>query len=111
MPALQYYVFLVLSVLAFGMEVYALVDAVRRPAAAFTAAGKKTKQLWMVILGVATAIGFIALPLPVGLIGSLSLLSLVAIVASAVYLVDVRPAVRQIRGGGAGRNNGPYGPW
>jgi hypothetical protein len=109
---IQLYVVLALSVLAFGMEVYALVDAIRQRGDAFTAAGKLTKQKWIAILAVATAFGFIALPPPIGagFLSSLGFLSLIAVVAAAVYLVDVRPAVRQIRGGGGGRS-GPYGPW
>jgi hypothetical protein len=102
-----------LSVLAFGLEVYALVDAIRQRGDAFVAAGKWTKQRWLIILSLATAFGFVALPPPIGqgLLGTFGFLSLVAVVAAAVYLTDVRPAVRQIRGGGSGRNSGPYGPW
>ena len=34
------------------------------------------------------------------------------VVAAAVYLVDVRPAVKQVGGGGSrGTHMGPYGPW
>lgn len=102
----------VLSVLAFGLEVFALVDAARTRSDAFVVAGKQTKTLWLVILGVAAAFGFISMPLFGG--GQLSpfgLLSIVAVVGAAVYLTDVRPAVRQIRGGGGPKNSGPYGPW
>ncbi len=112
---IQFGVLLVLSVLAFGLEVYALIDAARRRPDAFVAAGKRTKTFWLVILAVATAFGFIALPPPIGagFLSSLGLLSIIAVVAAAVYLTDVRPAVRQIRGGGGGRgsSSGPYGPW
>ena len=38
------------------VEVWAFVDAVRRPGPAFPAAGKQTKPLWLVILGVAAVI-------------------------------------------------------
>jgi len=107
---IQYFIILTLSVLAFGMEIYALVDAGRTRADAFTAAGKLTKQKWLIILAVAVALGFISLPPPVGLgQGTLNLFGIVAVVAAAVYLADVRPAVRQIRGGGG--RSGPYGPW
>ncbi len=107
---IQGFIVLVLSVLAFGMEVYALVDAARTRGDAFAAAGKLTKQKWVAILGVATALGFIVLPPPVGAGPStLGLFGIAAVVAAGVYLVDVRPAVRQIRGGGG--RSGPYGPW
>ena len=107
---IQSFIVVVLSVLAFGMEVYALVDAARTRADAFTAAGKLTKQRWLIILGIAAALGFIALPPPIGFGRStLDLFGVAAVVAASVYLVDVRPAVRQIRGGGG--RSGPYGPW
>jgi cobalamin synthase len=109
---LQYAVVVILAVLAFGMQVYALVDAARTRPDAFVAAGKLTKQKWVAILAVAAAFGFIALPPPIGagFLSSIGILSIVAVVAAAVYLVDVRPAVRQIRGSGGG-TAGPYGPW
>ena len=70
------------------------------------AAGKQTKQRWLIILGVAAAIGFVSLLNP------LNIFNLIAFVAAAVYLVDVRPALRQITGKGGGRTqSGPYGPW
>jgi uncharacterized membrane protein YeiB len=107
---LQLYIILALSVLALGMEIFALVDCVRRKSGAFVAAGKLTKQLWLIILAVATAFGFIALPPPLGIgFNMLGLLSIAGVVASAVYLTDVRPAVRGTNGGGG--RSGPYGPW
>ena len=53
-------------------------------------------------LGVATALGFVT--------SVLSMFGVVAFVAAAVYLVDVRPALAQVSGRGGGRQ-GPYGPW
>lgn len=97
--------FLVLGVAAFGTQVYALVDCVRRRADAFVAAGKLTKQKWLIILAVAVAIGFIFFN---G--NALNFLNIIAFVAAAVYLVDVRPALRNMQGRG-GSSSGPYGPW
>jgi len=91
---------LILGLIALGMQVFALVDAIRRRQDAFPAAGKQTKTIWLAILGVATAIGFISLFAP------LNLFNLIAVVAAGVYLADVRPAVRDISGG-----SGPYGRW
>jgi hypothetical protein len=106
----QYLVFLALGVLAFIAQIVALVDALRHRPDAFVAAGKQTKQRWTIILGVAAAIGFISFN---GFILSpLNFLNLIAFVAAAVYLVDVRPALRQVTGKGGGRTqSGPYGPW
>ena len=49
--------FWVLLLGAFVIEAWAFFDAIRRPTAAFPAAGKQTKPLWLVILGVAAVIG------------------------------------------------------
>jgi len=112
---LQLIIVQALTVLAFGLEVFALVDAARTRADAFVVAGKQTKNIWLAILGVATAFGFITLPLfgSSGRLDAFSFLSIVAVVAAIVYLADVRPAVKQLRGGGGGggSRSGPYGPW
>lgn len=105
----QYTVFLILGVLAFIVQIYAVVDGARRRADAYAAAGKMTKQRWMIILGVAVAIGFISFN---GFILSpLNILNIVAFVAASVYLVDVRPALKQVSGGGRGGSRGVSGPW
>jgi Protein of unknown function (DUF2516) len=97
--------FWVLLLAAFVIETWAFVDAIRRPAAAFPAAGKQTKPIWLVILGVAFVIGI------AGAAGELSLISIfpvVAFVAAAIYLVDVRPKIKSLK---SGTRQGPYGPW
>jgi hypothetical protein len=43
------YFFVALSVAAFIVEAWALVDAVTRPAPAFAVAGKQTKPIWLII--------------------------------------------------------------
>ena len=101
----QAVVFLLLGLAAFVVQVFALVDAIRQRPDAYLAASKMTKQRWVVILGVAVAIGFISFN---G--NALGMLNLIAFVAAAVYLVDVRPALRQVQGRGGG-SSGPYGPW
>jgi hypothetical protein len=111
---LQLIIVQALTVLAFGLEVFALVDAARTRPDAFVVASKQTKNIWLAILGVATAFGFITLPLfGGGVLSAFSFLSIVAVVAAIVYLADVRPAVKQLRGGGGGggSRSGPYGPW
>jgi hypothetical protein len=101
--------FEVLAVAALGFEGFAFVDAIRRPKQAFVAVSKQTKPLWMVITGVATAIGIATAAS--GSFSVVGILSVVAFVASAIYLTDVRPKVKDFRGGGAGSHMGPYGPW
>ncbi|MEI2779041.1 MAG: DUF2516 family protein [Tetrasphaera sp.] len=96
---------LILGIGALGLEVFALVDALRRRPDAFVAASKKTKQFWTIVLAVAAAVGFVFLFSPFNLFG------LLAIIAGAVYLTDVRPALDQVQGRGGGTHMGPYGPW
>lgn len=94
----QSIVLLVLGWGALAMMAFALIDALRQRADAFSAAGKQTKQRWLVILAVAAAIGFVSLP---GfLFGPFNIFNLVAFVAAAVYLVDVKPALRAVTGRG-----------
>ena len=99
----QGYIVLALSIAALGIEVYALVDCLRRRPDAFTAAGKRSKGFWSAVTGVAVLLGVVAL-------GGLGLLAIVGIVAAGVYLADVKPALDQVMGRG-GSNQGPYGPW
>jgi hypothetical protein len=103
-----YWFFKALSVAAFCVEVWALVDVIRRPAPAFVAASKQTKPLWLIILGVATVIGLWSAS-PLGGVSLVSFLPIVAFVAAAIYLTDVRPKVREFKGGSS--SSGPYGPW
>ena len=104
--------FEVLSIAALIFEGYAFVDALRRPGQAFIAAGKKTKPFWLVITGVATVIGLAAAAYEVLPVGVGGILLIAAFVGAAVYLTDVKPRVREYRGGGnTGTRMGPYGPW
>ena len=82
---------LVLGLAVLALKIWALVDACIRPAAAFPAAGKLTKPIWVLILVAAVLLSGLSV---------LSLFGLVAVVAAIVYLVDVRPALRGLRHGG-----------
>jgi hypothetical protein len=101
------YFFWALMIAAFVVETWAFIDAIRRPAAAYQAAGKQTKQIWLIILGIAFVIGIGG---AVGLLSLISFLPILAFVAAAIYLVDVRPKVGQMKGGSSS-HQGPYGPW
>lgn len=98
---LQGWVSTALGVAALALQAWALIDALSRPQGAFPAADKRTKGLWLALTGVATAIGVVSLFQP------LNLFNLLAVVAAAVYLTDVRPAVSSTRG----RGSGGYGRW
>lgn len=96
----------VIGLAVFAMMLWALIDCARTRADAFPAAGKKTKQFWLIITGAATAIGFIFMSNP------FNIFNLIAIVGAAVYHADVRPALKSVQGrGGQDRHMGPYGPW
>jgi len=102
------YFFYALLAAAFVIEAWAFVDALRHPAAAFVAASKHTKPIWLIILGVALLIGIGGVTQQIGLFTSLLALPIIAFVAAAIYLVDVRPKIKSIR---PGTRQGPYGPW
>jgi hypothetical protein len=80
------------TLLVVGLCVWALVDALVRPAAAFPIAGKLAKPFWLVVTAVLGALTLV--------LGALSLAGMAGAVAAIVYLADVRPAVREIRSGG-----------
>jgi len=103
-----YWLFWILGVAAFVVEAWAFIDATRRPTGAFPAAGKQTKPLWLIILGVSTAIGLYGIT--GGGFSPYNILAIAAFIAAAIYLTDVRPKVREMGSGGSSRQ-GPYGPW
>ncbi|WP_326806252.1 DUF2516 family protein [Streptomyces sp. NBC_01788] len=98
--SLLYLAMLVLAVVALGMAVLYRDDAYR-------AAGKQNKGFWLIILGVAVA---------VNLLVPMLFLQIAGLVATIVFFVDVRPALKHVSGGGFGRrrgssSDGPYGPY
>ncbi|MFC4530232.1 DUF2516 family protein [Sphaerisporangium dianthi] len=103
-------IFFVLAVAAFGMCAWALFHAIRTPARAFAMAQKLSKKLWLLFLSLATLFTFAAVVGYAGLT-AISFFTIISVVASGVYLADVKPAVGEIGRGGRGGNNGPYGPW
>jgi hypothetical protein len=100
--SIQILIGLVFGVAALVLSVFGLVDALRHRPEAFTAAGKASKTIWLVVLGVAVALSFYNFPSP------FQLPWILAVVGSGVYAADVRPALRQVMGRGSS-NNGPYG--
>ncbi|SHN14235.1 DUF2516 family protein [Actinacidiphila paucisporea] len=100
----------------FLFAAFAFVDAAVRREDAYRAANKNKKSFWLIILGIAAVV--------MKLFPILSFLPVIGLVAVIVYMVDVRPAVREVsggRGGGAVRrlrgrsrassSDGPYGPY
>lgn len=83
---------LVLLVAVLVTAVYAFVHAALQRPDAYTAAGKLTKPVWLVILGAAVALASILYPV-LGVLGMA-----MSACASGVYLVDVRPKLLEIQG-------------
>lgn len=90
---------LVLAVVALIMAAVVREDAYR-------AADKKTKPFWLIILGVTVV---------VNLWVPMLFIQLAGLVATIVFFVDVRPALKAVTGGGNRRggssSDGPYGPY
>ncbi|GAB2794273.1 DUF2516 family protein [Streptomyces chlorus] len=86
---------------------FALIDAAIRREDAYRAADKKTKPFWLIILGLAFVVNLI--------FDIMSFLPIIGLIATIVYMVDVRPALRGLSGGGRSHrgssSDGPYGPY
>ncbi|MFE3544115.1 DUF2516 family protein [Nocardia sp. NPDC059177] len=85
-------ILLVLWLAALGATIFALIHAVRQRSDAFTAVDKLTKPIWLAIL--AGALIFLLLG-----VGGFMLTSFIAIIATGVYLADVRPKVDEVQRG------------
>lgn len=111
--ALQNLIVFVISLAALVGAVWALFDALRYPNQAYVAAGKQTKVLWGVILGVASAITLVYLPWPPGRggMGILSFLGIAASVAVIYYFVGVQPKLRENHHPGSPRGRSNRGGW
>lgn len=93
---------------------YAFMHALRQRHDAFEAVGKQTKGVWLAITGGSTlfllvfpAVGVLLQPTFFGALGALqglrgptSLFWIAGLVATLVYLVDVKPAIVGVQGGG-----------
>jgi hypothetical protein len=85
------YLLLGISLALLVVKIFAMVDALTRPATAYVSEGKLTKPAWLLILGLALAVHLVSRT-PIGL------LTLIGTVAAFVYLADVRPALKGYRG-------------
>jgi hypothetical protein len=101
----------ILKIVLMALAAFGLVDAAFRREDAFRAADKQNKVFWLIILGIALVVSY--------LFSLLSILPIAGVIASIVYIVDVRPALKQVGGGGSGwgrrrggsSSDGPYGPY
>ena len=87
-------VLLILAIAVFVLVVYALIHAAMQRSDAYTAVGKLTKPVWLIILAVG------ALLTATALIGfGLNIMGpIIGACAAGVYLVDVRPKLLEIQG-------------
>ena len=83
-------------VMALVLEVVALVNCLTQRADAFQVVGPLSKNGWLAILGGAVLLTLLC---GVAAYSPLSIFVLAAIVAAAVYLLDVRPALREASDG------------
>ena len=72
-----------------AVKLWAFVDALIRPTAAYVAAEKLTKPAWLIILGL-TVVTSLLWRSPLGLF------SIVGTVAAFVYILDAKPAIASI---------------
>ncbi|MBN1171894.1 MAG: DUF2516 family protein [Micromonosporaceae bacterium] len=91
---------IILAVVTFVVELIAFVHCAMQRADAFSAVGTFSKGMWLLMIA-GTAL-FIMLGFGAG--GILSgILAMVPITIALIYLLDVRPALRDATGG--------HGPW
>jgi hypothetical protein len=87
------YISWALDLFVIVLHLAAFVDCLTRRADAFPAAGKLSKGAWLLIIGLALVVTLV-------LGGGLGILGVIGIIASLVYFLDVRPAVKEITSGG-----------
>ena len=88
-------------VLAYGgavLAAFCVIDSLTRRPDAFTAADKQTKGTWVgITIACAVVMG---LGVVYGQLGPQTILWLAALIGVLVYLVDVRPRLREVSGPG-----------
>jgi hypothetical protein len=89
---LYYWTDMVLFYGLLALRAWALIDCLTRRNDAFPAVDKLTKAAWAAMLALGLVFGSLIFRSP------LSIFSLITAVMAAVYLADVRPAVREISG-------------
>lgn len=81
----------VLGLASLLVKAFAVIDCLTRRPDAFVAAGKRTKVFWGVILGVAALVNLLVAD-------PIFIINLVGLIAALIYLLDVRPALKQVMG-------------
>lgn len=91
----ELWLFRLLAIAAFCIELWALVDVLRRPADAFLRVGGRTRSFWLVLTGAAALVGLTGVLLPGG---GLGILGMAAVCISCVYLAGPRTELRLFGG-------------
>ena len=81
-------ILLVVTLALIGVKIFALVTSLLFSVEHYHAAGKLTKQTWVIILGLGVAAAVLLPASP------LNLINLAFAIAAFVFLADVRPALR-----------------
>lgn len=109
---LQAAIVLAISLVALIAAVYATIHAGKTTDAAFRAAGKQSKALWLSVMALAAVLAFVSLPWPLGNGGGIfGIIGLIALAAVIFYLVDVKPKVSGFSGGSSGPRHTNRGTW
>lgn len=90
----QYYIDLVIQLVAIAIEAWALIHCVMQRPDAFTALGTLKKGGWLVILSLALVITIFF-----GVMGSLFLLGLIGLGFAGFYLLQIRSGFRDLMEG------------
>jgi hypothetical protein len=84
---------LIIFIVSLAVEAWAFVHCALQRPDAFNAVGTLSKGLWLALIG-----GTVLLSMVFYTLGPL--FTLIAVTAALVYLLDVRPAIREITNGG-----------
>ena len=98
---ITYYVTLATMILFLAVEGWALVHCLTQRADAFPVVGSLSKGAWLAILAGAVLVTLVCANPQVG--GAISMFGFIAVGAALIYLLDIRPALRDATDGG--------GPW
>jgi hypothetical protein len=85
---------IILGYIFAGVKIWALVDSAAHSKAAYEFIGRMNKVFWLAFLGLAVLIQFASVSMgwsPTGL------LNLVGLILAAVYLVDMRPKLKDLK--------------
>lgn len=104
-----FFILVALGAVALVVQILALTDAVKTPAADFQRVYKRTKPFWAGLTAGATFFGFLYLIGPVLSLATPSflvmpsmstglILNLAGATVAGIYLADVRPALAEVRG-------------